>query len=91
MYLDGQGRAISPSMVSQYSPPSPPLPQAQFPDSMVPPFNGGQWYGNMGGAASTLPGMVFAPMLVPASSFDGEGQAGQAIMMPVSRMQRSRY
>lgn len=89
MYLDGQGRCISPSMVSQYTPPSPPmLPQPQLTEPAIPPLaHSAQWFGDTGAPTPIhlpQPSFMPTPMLVPASSVYGDSQDAQHMVMPVS-------
>lgn len=84
MYLDCQGRAISPSMVSQYTVASPPSLPSPFPDSVSQLAQSG-WFNNMGvGVASAMPAMMSTPMMVPAPSVYGEGSDSQPMVMPVN-------
>ncbi|BEJ17110.1 hypothetical protein CspHIS471_0605110 [Cutaneotrichosporon sp. HIS471] len=83
MFIDSVGRAISPSMVSQYSPPSPPaLPKFSFSHSAAsPPLEQLAPWLNATGGPPTMPAVMRTAMVVPAhSNYGGELQG---MMMPV--------
>ncbi|BEI94193.1 uncharacterized protein CcaverHIS019_0606520 [Cutaneotrichosporon cavernicola] len=83
MFIDSVGRAISPSIVSQYSPPSPPaLPKFSFSHSAAsPPLEQIAPWLNATGGPPTMPAMMCSAMVVPAhGNYGGELQG---MMMPV--------
>ncbi|GMK57379.1 hypothetical protein CspeluHIS016_0402130 [Cutaneotrichosporon spelunceum] len=83
MFIDNFGRAISPSMVSQYSPPSPAtVPQISLPQTAVPPIHewARPWF-NATGGTSAMPAIIPTPLM--AAAHDGYDGKLQSMVVPV--------